>query len=350
MGLLNELGDRLARRVQRGLVRAGLNDIAVLSLDPEQGRALVLRHGLSMHRIEIQPYGDSPEPTRSPALGWLPLIVTSSFDDATFWELVDAGVSLLDDRGNAHLVLDGNTVLFARATDPATSRAAGRAPSRAPSTGRAPRRPEGPAVLSLNRSSHQVAFALLAQPALAEAPLRSLAVAAGVSVGTVHMTVNELREAGHLVKDRLRHAGRLLDTWAAAYRRIAIQPLTQRPLYAVGPEWIDQLALDPVTGALAGGAAAAGALTGHLRATEGIAYVTDVGATVKLLRLTPNPTPYRVELREKFWGEDLPAPRAGFVPSVLLYGDLLRDGDDRSLETAHYLREHDAHLRALDRG
>ncbi len=343
---MNEVGDRLARRVQRGLVRAGLNDIAVLSIDPEQGRALVLRHGLSMHRIEVQPYGGSPEPTRSPALGWLPLMVTSSFDDATFWKLVDAGVSLLDDRGNAHLVLDGSTVLFARATGPAASRAAGRAPS----TGRAPRRPEGPAVLSLSRSSHQVAFALLAQPALAEAPLRSLAAAAGVSVGTVHMTVNELRAAGHLVKDRLHHAGRLLDTWAAAYQRIAIQPLTQRPLYADGAKWIDQLALDPGTGSLAGGAAAVAALTGHLRATEGIAYVTDVGATVKLLRLTPNPTPYRVELREKFWGEDLPAPRAGFVPSVLLYGDLLRDGDDRSLETAHYLREHDAHLRALDRG
>ena len=112
MGLLNELGDRLARRVQRGLVRAGLNDIAVLSIDPEQGRALILRHGLSMHRIEIQPYGDSPEPTRSPALGWLPMRVTSSFDDATFWELVDAGVSLLDDRGNAHLVLDGHTAVI----------------------------------------------------------------------------------------------------------------------------------------------------------------------------------------------------------------------------------------------
>lgn len=346
MTLLNEVGDRLARRVQRGLVRAGLNDIAVLSIDPEQGRALVLRHGTSMHRIEVQPYERSPEASRSPALGWLPLLVTSSFDEATFWELVDAGVSLLDDRGNAHLVLDGNTVLFAHAPDPAASRTSGREPA----TDRAVRRQVGPAVLALSRSSHQVAFALLAEPSLARAPLRELAAAAGVSVGTVHKTVNELRAAGHLVKDRLREAGRLLDTWAAAFQRLAVQPLTQRPLYVDGVEWIDQLALDPVTGALAGGAAAAGVLTGHVRATEGISYVTDVGATVKLLRLAPTPTPYRVELRQKFWGEDLPAPRAGFVPSVLLYGDLLRDGDDRSLETARFLREHDAHLRALDRG
>lgn len=36
MGLLNDEGDVLARRVQRGLVRAGLRDVSVLAVDPRR--------------------------------------------------------------------------------------------------------------------------------------------------------------------------------------------------------------------------------------------------------------------------------------------------------------------------
>lgn len=66
-----------------------------------------------------------------------------------------------------------------------------------------------------------------------------------------------------------------------------------------------------------------------------------------LLRLTTDSTPFRVEVRERFWGDLLPTPQPGLVPPVLIYGDLLRDGDARSLDIAANLRREDAHLRAL---
>ncbi len=66
-----------------------------------------------------------------------------------------------------------------------------------------------------------------------------------------------------------------------------------------------------------------------------------------MLRLTSTPSPFRIDVRERFWGDDLPSPQPGLVPSVLIYGDLLRDGDARSLDIATNLRRNDAHLRTL---
>lgn len=342
MGLLNEEGDRLARRIQRGLVRAGLPDISTLSVDPVRGRRLVLRHGLSLHRVEVKPWSPGQAADHGSASGWVSLVVAGALDDATVWEFADAGVSFLDEQGNAHVVLDGHTVLFTRAAPGGGTSSVGRLPREGsrPASQRAP-------ALSLSRVSHQVAFALLCDPQLAEAPVRRLAAVAGVSLGTAHNTSSELAEAGFLVIGRLLNAGRLLDEWAAAYQRVPFPPLTPRPLYAPSLEWVEKLRLDPTPDAMVGGAVAAGLLTGRLRATDGIAYVRDVGRVVKLLRLTPSPTAYRVDLRKRFWGEGLPSPQPGLVPSVLVYGDLLRDGDDRSLAVARDLREHDAQLRAL---
>lgn len=305
----------------------------------------MLRHGRSLHRVLVAPFSKERS-ARDPRV-WLPLLVAHEFDEDTVWELAEEGESFLDEQGNAQLVLDGEVVLFAQASQSARTKSPR---STAERRTRAQQLKDELATLNFSRVSHQVAFALLCSPGLAAAPVRELALASGASVGTAHRLLEELSIKGHVVNGRLRNTRRMLDEWVAAYQRLLIEPLTARPLFAAGVEWIYQLGLDSSTGTLAGGAAAAGMVTGQLRATDGIAYVRDLGAAVKLLRLTPNPTPYRVELRERFWGEGLPSPEPGFVPSVLLYGDLLRDGDGRSRETARYLREHDAHLRALDRG
>ena len=110
MGLLNTQGEALARLVQQGLVRAGMKDVTVLSVQPSGGRRLVLRHGSALHRVQVLPVGRNPKtPDEDP--GWLPLLVSSGFDDSALHRLADAGASFLDDRGNAHLSLDGRTVL-----------------------------------------------------------------------------------------------------------------------------------------------------------------------------------------------------------------------------------------------
>ena len=120
--------------------------------------------------------------------------MSSEFTDASAQGLADAGVSFLDERGNAHLSLDGRTVLFARA-------------GKTRSTGlRATPGPPAPAtraagVVALNRASHRVAFALLANSELAGSPVRTLAAAAKTSVGTVHNALAQLTEAGLLLED-----------------------------------------------------------------------------------------------------------------------------------------------------
>ena len=189
-------------------------------------------------------------------------------------------------------------------------------------------------------------FALLADPDLADSPVRALAAAAKASVGTVHNTLAQLTDAGHLLDGRLHHTGRLLDAWAEAYRRLTVRPLTPRALYASDGHWPDKLRLEP-NGVLLGGIAAAAVLDNQLRTTDGIVYAPTLGSAVTLLRLTTAPTPFRVDVRERFWGDDLPSPQPGLVPSVLIYGDLLRDGDARSLDIATNLRRNDAHLRTL---
>ena len=82
MGLLNTHGEALARLVQQGLVRAGMKDVTVLSVQPSGGRRLVLRHGSALHRVQVLPVGRNPK-TPDDEPGWLPLLVSSGFDDAT---------------------------------------------------------------------------------------------------------------------------------------------------------------------------------------------------------------------------------------------------------------------------
>lgn len=340
MGLLNAHGEALARLVQQSLVRAGMKDITVLSVQPSSGRRLVLRHGAALHRVQVLPVGRNPKtPDEEP--GWLPLLVSNSFDDATVHRLADAGASFLDDQGNAHMSLDGRTVLLTLADRRDRS---GTHTNVASMPGQAKR---APGALALNRASHRVVFALLANPDLAASPVRALAAAARASIGTVHNTLAQLTDAGLLLDGRLHHPGRLLDAWAESYRRLAVRPLAPRALYAADDRWSDKVRVEAQDVVLLGGIAAAAVLDDQVRATDGIVYAATLGPAVTLLRLTTDPTPFRVEVRERFWGDGLPAAHPGLVPSVLIYGDLLRDGDARSLDIAAKLRRNDAHLRTL---
>lgn len=340
MGLLNAQGGQLARLVQQGLVRAGMKDVTALSVQPSGGRRLVLRHGSALYRVQVHPVGRNPRtPDEEP--GWLPLLVSTGFDDATLHRLADAGASFLDERGNTHVLLDGSTVLFAEADKP------DRPGTHTKLTSLRAQAKRAPGALALNRSSHRVAFALLANPDLAASSVRGLAAAAKASIGTVHNTLAQLTDAGLLLDGRLHHPGRLLDAWAESYRRLAVRPLAPRTLYAADDRWPDRVQAEGQGDVLLGGIAAAAVLDDQVRATDGIVYAATLGPAVTLLRLTTAPTPFRVEVQERFWGDGLPTPKPGLVPSVLIYGDLLRDGDSRSLGIATNLRRNDADLRTL---
>lgn len=339
MGLLNDQGELLASRVQQGLVRAGMKDVTTLSVEPAGGHRLILRHGPSLYRLHVHPVERTLRtPEEEP--GWLPFLVSTRFDDPAVDQLANAGVAFLDDLGNTNVSLDGRTVVFARAAGAGRTSVRGTADP-------PPKAQRAAGALALNRASHRVVFALLANPDLAGGPVRALAAAAGVSVGTVHNTLAQLTDAGHLLEGRLHHTGRLLDAWTDAYRRLTVRPLTARAMYAPDGHWADTARLDPTGEVLLGGIAAAAALDDRLRTTDGIVYAANLGPAVTLLRLTSATTPFHVDVRERFWGVDLPSSQPGLVPSVLIYGDLLRDRDARALDIAASLRRNDAHLRAL---
>lgn len=335
VGLLNDEGDRLARTVHRLLARAGLRDTSIIAVTPSAGRRLILRHGGALYRVEVRT--DPPKPANvSLDDVWLPLFASSTWSPAAAAHMAEDGLSYLDESGNAHVVLNSQTVLFAQA------HGAG------PRSNNEQTEPISTSLgLSLNRASHKVVFVLLCAPEMASASVRLLAEAAEVSTGTAHSVVSDLTEHGYLRDDRLHRSAELLDEWLAAFRRVTFEPLSAKPLYARGWEWAEQLMLEPDPRVLLGGAAGAGLLTGELRSTDGVAYVSDAGKAIQRLRLTPTRSPFRVELRERFWNWPLPTPRPGLVPSVLLLGDLTRDGDSRSAELALSLRNHDAHLRNL---
>ncbi|HMT85065.1 MAG TPA: type IV toxin-antitoxin system AbiEi family antitoxin [Arachnia sp.] len=270
------------------------------------------------------------------------MLVSSGFTQASVHLLTDAGVNFLDELGNAHLSLAGRTVLFAFVDDPDNNAMHAEGADQRAQAKRAP------GAMALNRASHRVAFALLANPGLAARPVRALAAAANVSIGTVHNVLSQLTEAGHLLDGTLRRPGALLDAWADSYRRLAVRPLTPRTLYAADDQWADKVRAEAQEAVLLSGLAAAAVLDDQVRATDGIVYTPALGPAVTLLRLTPKPTPFRVDVQQRFWGDGLPASLPGLAPSVLIYGDLLRDGESRSLEIATKLRRNDAHLRTLD--
>lgn len=191
----------------------------------------------------------------------------------------------------------------------------------------------------------KILFALLCDPALADAPHRAIAAAAGVALGGVPAVLQDLQQQGHLLvlgkRRRLDATRRVLDAWAQAYAR-RLRTKTLHGMYATPmfDTWADW-SLDATVG-LWGGEPAASLLTNYLR--PGI-------LTIYTERLPPpfmarqrmtradGQTHRVLEWRKPFWGQLPAGPRPDVVPPVLVYADLLATGDGRCIETAKVLYE-----------
>ena len=188
----------------------------------------------------------------------------------------------------------------------------------------------------------KVAFALLCDPTLVDAPHRTIALAAGVALGAVPGILADMRETGQLwvvgKVRRLQANKRMLDHWAMMYAR-TLRPKTLTAIYTTEDfqDW-EKWTLDP-RHVKWGAEPAAALLTRYLR--PGILTLYTEKLPVKLLidqRLKPVHAPTDaalVEVRKPFWGATLAAgPREDTVPPVLIYADLLATGDARCIETA----------------
>ena len=191
----------------------------------------------------------------------------------------------------------------------------------------------------------KILFALLCDPALADAPHRAIAAAAGVALGGVPAVLQDLQQQGHLLvlgkRRRLDATRRVLDAWAQAYaRRLRAKTLHVvyiTPKFDTWAEW----QLDPAVG-LWGGEPAANLLTQYLRPGVLTIYANKLPPLLmaKQRMIKADVHAERVlEWRKPFWGTLPAGPRPDTVPPVLVYADLLATGDGRCIETANMLYE-----------
>ena len=192
----------------------------------------------------------------------------------------------------------------------------------------------------------KILFALLCEPALANATHREIAARAGVALGSVPAALQDLQAQGHLAvlgkQRRLQTSRRLLDAWAQAYAR-RLRPKTLKGLYTTPlfDDW-EQWGLVPSDG-LWGGESAARLLTQYLRPGILTIYTHRLPPLLmakQRMSKAPDGSAERVvEWREPFWC-DLPADsRPDVVPPLLVYADLLATGESRCMETANLLYE-----------
>lgn len=245
-----------------------------------------------------------------------------------------AGVRYLDAAGNAWLH-DGKLFVLIEGREPVTS-----------IRSRMPRllRPAGLKLL----------FLLLREPAAVAATYRELAARSGISLGAVGQVMQDLRAAGHLLSEqgraRLVRRRTLLERWVPAYQeslrpRLVLGDYT--PL-AAGTDW---QAFTPAPGVdYWGGDAAADRLTHYLASRAPSLYTRETLPSRLALRQrwrAARPEDARaglvIRVLRAFWPLEADDPRhPGLVPPLLVYADLLGNGDDRSREAA--ARVYDAYL------
>lgn len=188
----------------------------------------------------------------------------------------------------------------------------------------------------------KVLFALLCDPALADAPYRGIAAAAGVALGAVPAALADLRQARHLIETdkvrRLLATKRLLDEWALAYahtlRAKTLLKTYVAPNFGTWADW----RLDPEQ-ARWGGEPAANLLVRYLRPGVLTIYADKLPPRLiveqRLVLAGPLVEANLLELRKPFWGLTLRVEgRPDTVPLPLVYADLLATGDGRCIETA----------------
>jgi hypothetical protein len=222
------------------------------------------------------------------------------------------------------------------------------------------------AVTGLHRqSAMKVIFALLTDPsldkdpgeALLNSPVRALAKAADVAMGSVGNVLINLRSMGFLLEDdesrRLVERERLIELWATDYlARLRHRLIHHRYRMASPPRDWESLPSLPQD-AWWGGQVAGALLTRHLRPEKVTIYARALpDEWIVRAKLQPDPEG-NVEVLTPFWGDNLAAlwqrgskiQPSTCVHPLLVYADLLADGEERSSETAK--RIYDTYLRHL---
>ena len=264
------------------------------------------------------------------------LVVARSITERAAGLLRERDIDYIDEAGNAHIAWDGVLI------DVRGRRKAGRHTMKSSQRG-------GKA---FSRAGLQVGFALLSWPTMAGKPLRQLASASGVSLGTAQAVVDDLVRAGYLYdvdgERRLGRAGELLNRWSEAYS-IRLSPALSLGDFEV-PDiswWRDSKEELVQSNVQVGGEAGASLLDPHLIPATLTLYADEQPRSlIGKRRMVRAEQAGNIHMRRRFWTME---EQSWIVPSTLIYADLLTSGDPRQREHADRIRIHDDRLANLDR-
>lgn len=248
-----------------------------------------------------------------------PLLVTDHVSAQLAEQLKKLNIEFADAAGNAYIRAPSLLIWIA-----------GRKPL--------PQRPAERVSRAFQPGGLKLIFALLCDPALAGAPYRNLATAAGVSLGTVGWVMTDLQETGHLRqaggnRRELADRSRLLDRWLEAYARQLRPKLLIGRFRTSAPQTLKTARL-AIPGAHWGGESGATRLIGDFQPALNTIYCDDVTrpGLANRLQLVEDAAG-DIELRRAFWRFEPPGP-PGIVPPLLVYADLLAVASSRTLDAA----------------
>jgi len=196
-------------------------------------------------------------------------------------------------------------------------------------------------IRAFKKTGLKIIFAFLCNPGLENSSYREIASSAGVALGAVGRTMEDLTEKGFLRKKgrkgvKLINKKELLNRWVTAY------PDQLRPGLFTGQyilndirNVISEQSAIPY-GYLWGGEIAAEMLSDTLVAKMATVYTSnDIKPLAMKLRLRKNEDG-NLEALNKFWGFE---NNERTVPPILIYADLLATGLERNIETAKGIYE-----------
>lgn len=241
--------------------------------------------------------------------------------------LQEMGINYLEANGNAHIRKNGKFILIDK-FPPIKEK-------------------EEEANRAFTKTGLKVYFQLLIDNKNLDTNQRDLAEQAGVALGNIPWVLKDLNNFGLLVKRNRQgyhwaNKAAAIDFWINGYRN-TLKATLYKGKYRLPKDkpWTDIHLPTPKT--VWGGEPGGDLLTNYLRPEKFILF-TDLGKAefIKATRMLPDPNG-EIEVYETFWEKG--KEKEGCAPPLLVYADLITNGDKRSLETAKLI--HDKYLTEL---
>lgn len=187
----------------------------------------------------------------------------------------------------------------------------------------------------------RVIYALLCKPGIHNAPLRTIAAAAGVALGTVDLVLKNLKDLGYLIDvgtqgRRLARTDNLLTRWVTAYTEQLRPKLLLGRFRTNYYDWWKNIEINKYN-AYWGGEVAANIMTQYLKPQTITIYARVLNPNLLIRNKLIRDPHGDVEFIRQFWNFEPNLPYTNLVHPLLIYADLIATADTRNLETARII-------------